>query len=145
MSGFTTQSGALSHEPNVKQSCITMVLMIFFFFFIVFFLLFHAGHLPRGLYCISVKRQRPRGWWVGRVNGRHVAGGNVLVRFISSLFLSFFLSLLPSLTHSQNGAGVWRLGQGAPVLCEIIHALVLLLNPGYVNRQETTPTNNDSP
>lgn len=141
-SGSKPRSGALSHEPIVKQSWITMVLKIFFFLCCGFYSM--LDELPRGFYCISVKPQRQSGWWVGRVNGRHVAGGKCTctVHFLPPPLPP---SLLPSPTHSQNGARVWRLGQGAPVLCEIIHALVLLLNPGYVNRQETTPTNNDSP
>lgn len=81
-------AASLPREPIVKQSCITMVPMIFAACTCV------CAHvccgfcstsdkLPQGLYCVSVKPQRPSGWWVGRVNGWHVAGGNVLVRFIS--------------------------------------------------------------
>jgi len=69
--------------------------------------------------------------------------GNALLRLISfNLSLSFSMTLC--VTHIQNR--VLFLGQGAPVvLWESICAHVLLLNPGYVNHREKTPTNNDSP
>lgn len=78
--------------------------------------------------------------------------GNILLRFISSLHsLSLFFSVCLWLSASlilkiELQTWVPFLGQGAPVvLWESIQALALLLNPGYVNHQETTPTNNDSP
>lgn len=94
-----------------------------------------------------VKPQRPRCLRLCRVNIRHVAGEKYFLGsfHFASLSLSLWLSACLILKMELQ-TWIQFLGQGAPVvLWEGICALVLLLNPGYVNQQETTPTNNDSP
>lgn len=95
----------------------------------------------------SVKPQWPKCLRLCRVKGRHVAGAMYF-------FGSFHLSMLSHSVFLQVSAWlrialqtqVLLLRQGAAVvLWESIHTLVLLLNPGYVNHEQTSLTHNDSP
>lgn len=86
------------------------------------------------------------------LQGKRKACGrsHVLLRFISSLYaLSFSHSVFLQVSAWLRIAlqtQVLLLRQGAAVvLWESIHTLVLLLNPGYVNHEQTSLTHNDSP